>query len=227
MGTKSMLSLRRALAVLVKDLRLEFRSRYAYSAIVMFAVTTLVTISFSLGVGLTDVNVAAALLWIIIFFSSMTGISRSFVYEEESGTMQALKMAADPKPAFLGKYLFNAVLLISLTFVIVPLFVIMAGLSVVWLGYFLATVFLGVMGLVGTGTILSAIAAQSSAKGSLMTVLAFPLTAPLLISSISATRLSFEGVSKYSLMTELMVLFCFNGVVLAASMLLFEHIWNE
>lgn len=227
MGIKRFPWLSRALAVLRKDLQLEFRTRYAYSALVMFALTTLSTISFSLGGSMADTDVAAALLWMILFFSAMTGLARTFIQEEEAGTVLALKMAADPEPVFLGKYLFNTVLLFSLTVLIVPLYLLMSNLSVANVRGFLATVLLGVLGLAGAGTILAAIAARAAAKGSVMTVLSFPILLPLLISAISATRTSFAGGLPESMMTDLGLLFFYNGIVLAASFLLFEYVWNE
>jgi len=227
MGIKRFPWLSRALAVLRKDLWLEFRTRYAYSALVMFALTTLSTISFSLGGSMADTDVAAALLWMILFFSAMTGLARTFIQEEEAGTVLALKMAADPEPVFLGKYLFNTVLLFSLTVLIVPLYLLMSNLSVANVRGFLATVLLGVLGLAGAGTILAAIAARAAAKGSVMTVLSFPILLPLLISAISATRTAFAGGLLESMMTDLGLLFFYNGIVLAASFLLFEYVWNE
>lgn len=222
--------LSRSLAVLRKDLRIEFRTRYAYSALLMFAITTLVTVSFSVGgfmAGPEMTDIAAALLWIILFFSAMAGLSRTFVQEEESGTVIALKMAAEPEPVYIGKYLFNVVLLFSLTVLVVPLFVVMLNLSVVLVGGFLATVFLGAMGLAGASTILAAIVAKAGAKGSLMTVLSFPILLPLLLGAISATRTALGGGQPGAINTDLLMLLFYNGVTLAASLLLFEYVWNE
>ena len=81
----------------------------------MFAITTLVTVSFSVGGFAMDTDITAAMLWIILFFSAMAGLSRTFVHEEETGTVTALKMAAQPEAVLIGKYLFNVTLLVSLT----------------------------------------------------------------------------------------------------------------
>jgi heme exporter protein B len=227
MGTKRFPWLNRGLAVLRKDLRIEFRTRYAYSALVMFAVTTLVTVSFSVGGYILDTDITAALLWIILFFSAMAGLSRTFVHEEETGTVIALKMAADPEPVFLGKYFFNIVLLLSLTILIVPLFLVLLNLPVVLVGGFIATVFLGSLGLAGASTILAAIVSKAGAKGSLMTVLSFPILLPLLFGAISATRIALGGGPADAIASDLWMLLFYNGMALAASLLLFEYVWNE
>lgn len=230
MGTSTFPWLSRGLAVLRKDLRIEFRTRYAYSALMMFAVTTLVTVSFSVG-GFLDgegmLEITGALLWIILFFSAMAGLSRTFVQEEETGTVIALKMAAEPEPVFIGKYLFNVVLLFSLTLLVVPLFIVMLNVNIVLVGGFLATVFLGAMGLAGASTIIAAIVSKAGAKGSLMTVLAFPILLPLLFGAIGATRTALGGGPPEAIMPDLLMLLFYNGVAVVASLLLFEYVWNE
>ena len=61
----------RALAVYSKDLRVELRSKYAFNAILMFGITTLAVVSFTLGqTGLSE-RLLAALFWIIMFFAAM------------------------------------------------------------------------------------------------------------------------------------------------------------
>lgn len=226
MPTKPFPWLSQGLAVLRKDLSIEFRTRYAYSALVMFAITTLVTVSFAVG-GFMEDDIAAALLWIILFFSAMAGLSRTFVQEEETGTVTALKMAAEPEPVFIGKYLFNVVLLLSLTVLIVPLYIVFLNLSIPLVSGFIATVFLGAMGLAGASTILAAIVSKAGAKGSLMTVLAFPILLPLLFGAISATRTALAGGPPGAINTDLLLLLFYNGVALVASLLLFEYVWNE
>lgn len=207
-------------------MQIEFRCRYAYNAQVVFALTTLVAVSFAMGGGLADIDVAASMLWVILFFSSMTGLSRSFVQEEEAGTILALRLAADPAPVLLGKYLFNAVLMLSLAVIVTPLYFVLAGIPIANPLGLLATVLLGVLGLVGGGTIIAAIAARAMVKGSLMTVLSFPIVVPLLISAINSTRISLDGGPGSFMAADLWFLFFFNGIIVAASFLLFEHIWD-
>jgi heme exporter protein B len=226
MGNKRFSWLKKGLAVLRKDLRTEFRTRCVCSALFMFAVTTMVTVSFSVGGFVPDTNISAALLWVILFFSAMTGLTRTFGQEEETGTVIALKMAADPEPVFIGKYLFNILLLLSLAVLIVPLYLIMFNLPVIMAGGFVAALFLGVIGLAGAGTILAAIVSKAGAKGSLLTVLSFPILLPLLAGAISATRTALGYGAPEALALDLWLLVFYNGIVSAVSFLLFEHVWN-
>ena len=71
------------LALVKKDLVEEFRTRYAINALLMFALVSLVVVSFSVGANALGSQLHAALLWVVIFFTSMSGLGRSFVKEEE------------------------------------------------------------------------------------------------------------------------------------------------
>ena len=107
---------------MVKDLRSEFRARAALNAVVLFAVVTLTMVSYAVGsFGLTP-GVHASLLWIIVFFAAMAGLSRTFFVEAERGTALALKLTASGTQVFLGKLMFNLVLLGFLNVILVPLF---------------------------------------------------------------------------------------------------------
>jgi len=227
MPTRLSAWLRASASVLQKDLRVEFRTRYAYSALVMFAVTTLVAVSFSVGGATLDGEIAASLLWIILFFSAMAGLSRSFVQEEEAGTAVALRQAAEPEPVYLGKLFFNVIILFSLAALVVPLFLLMLNLSVAMPFYFFLVVLMGCLGLSGATTILAAIVSRAGARGSLLTVLAFPVLLPILIGAINATRLALAGVPPGFLRPDLNLLFFYNGLTVAASLFLFEYVWNE
>lgn len=214
------------MAVCRKDLRVEFRTRYVYSALLMFAVTVMVTVSFTVGGFLPDSGIAAALLWIILFFSAMAGLSRTFVQEEETGTAAALRMAAAPETVLMGKYMYNAVLLFSLAVLLVPLFFVLLNQSVLLPGLFLAVLLLGLLGLAAVSTVLAAIVAKAEAKGLLMAVLSFPVLLPLLLTAVKATHNCLAG-SREGVAASMLLLFCYDGVIITASFLLFAFIWDD
>ncbi len=216
-----------AWAVLAKDLRSEFRTWYALNALLMFAVTTLTMVSFSIGQFAVNSAVLAALFWVVLFFSAMSGLARAFIREEESGTIQALRLAADPNVVFMGKLAFNLELLALLELVVVPLFVAFMGMAVANVGLFFAVLLVGSLGLVGASTIIAAIIAKARAKGALFTVLSFPVLLPLLVTSIRGTRLALEGSALADGMPELRLLASYLVVMVTASLLLFPYVWNE
>lgn len=219
--------LRKSYIIFLKDLHLEFRTRYAMNAILMFAITTLTAISFSMGPIRLRTEVMSPLLWIVLFFSAMSGLSHIFVREEEQQTADTLRLVTTPNTIFLGKWFFNLVLLFGLEVIIVPLYLAMMGGSVVNVGLFLLILFLGSIGLASVSTLIAAIIAQASARGALFAVLAFPISLPILISAIHGTRLTMDGTIFSDCISDIQVLFSFSVVIVTVSLILFDFVWRK
>jgi heme exporter protein B len=191
---------------------------------VMFAVVTLAAVSFAVGQYAIGNDVRAAFLWIVLFFSSMSGLGRVFIKEEDANTVHALRLAASPSVVFVGKLAFNALLLFLLAAIVVPLFALLMGLQVANSWLFLGVVVLGTAGLAGASTIIAAIIAKASAKGELFAVLAFPILLPLLITCIGGTRAALDGRETSG---ELQFLLSYLVVMVTVSLLLFDFVWND
>src|SRR5260370_16920314 len=97
-------------AVFAKDTRAEFRSRSAVNAILLFALTTLAVVSFSLSAqGLAPgikARILASLLWIVLFFSAMSGLPPVFLKEEDILTPLPPPLPARPHVTFIPNPLF-------------------------------------------------------------------------------------------------------------------------
>ncbi|MCK4574117.1 MAG: heme exporter protein CcmB [candidate division Zixibacteria bacterium] len=217
----------KTLAVYVKDLRLELRTRYALNAILMFGVTTLAVVSFAVGQTGLSPKLLAALYWVIMFFSAMSGLSQGFVREEETGTALALKLTADPTAVYLGKLFFNFSLLSTMTIIITPLFFVFTDAPNDNLAPFVLILILGVIGLCGATTLIAAIIAKAAVKGALFAVLSFPLLLTLLIGLISASQKVFDGQTIMEIGTDLQFLVAYAVIMITGSILLFKFVWQE
>lgn len=216
-----------AYLIFQKDLLQEFKTRYALNAIFLFALVTLFAVSFAIGTFSASPDILSALLWIILFFASMSGLSHIFVREEEAHTADTLKLVARPTEIFLGKLIFNIVLLFMVEFLVVPLYVAMMNFTVYHILIFVLALVLGTFGLAGGGTIVAAIIAKSNARGALFTVLAFPILLPVLVTGISVTKNAASENLFTNPSSELQSLFAFAVVIITAGLLLFDFIWNE
>jgi heme exporter protein B len=214
-------------AVLRKDLQSEYRTKYALNAVVMFAVTTLAVVSFSVKAAAATPAQLSPLLWLILLFSAMSGLSRTFVREEETRTANALRLAADPNTVFVGKLCFNALLLGLLNLVVVPLFLILMDVRVGNPGLFLAVLVGGSLGLVAASTLVAAIVAKASVRGALFSVLSFPLLLPVLVTAVQGTEAALRGASWAEGAAFIRLLVAFTGAMVATGLLLFEYIWSE
>lgn len=214
-----------AAAVFRKDVLCELRSRYALSVLTMFALVTLSAVSMSLGGADLSPALAAVLLWITIFFSAMAGLSRVFVQEEESGTLFTLRVYVHAQAVLMGKLAFNLVLLAGLAALILPLFIVFFNIATVMWGSLAVAVAAGMAGMAAVATLTAALVAETRGKGSLFTVLTFPVLLPQFLASIQATAAVLAG----ELLPWTMVGFIFGYdvcIVIAAS-ILFDYLWRD
>lgn len=215
-------------AILRKDIHSELRTRYAISALVMFVVTTIAVLLFALGQEDAPAEVLAGTLWIVIFFGAMSGLSRTFVMEEERGTSMTLQLLAPPSAVYFGKLLFNVVLVVALNIFTVLLYLFLInGFVIRSAGLFVCTILLGSLGFAAAATIIAAIIARANTRGTLYPVLAFPLLLPLLVAVIDATKNAAAGVPLAEAGGAFQFLISYIVVVVTISSLLFEYIWKD
>lgn len=219
--------LKHSYSVFKKDIKSEIKNRYVINSLLMFVVITISIIRFSLGDEKAEDTILSGLFWIVIFFTAISGLSRVFIKEEETGTSLALKLSAGATEVFLGKLFFNFVLTFSLNIVIFFLFSIITGIRINNFFAFALTVILGNFGIVSASTIIAAIIAKANSKGTLYPVLAFPVLLPLLITMIDATKLASEGVPTVELMGNFQILVSYTVVITVVSLFLFRFIWED
>jgi len=219
--------LKEAFLIFQKDVLQEFKTRYAVNAILLFAVVTLVSVSFSIGTFSASAEIKCALLWIILFFSAMSGLSHIFIREEEKHTADTLKHVALPTSIFLGKFMFNFLLFLALQVVIVPLFFAVMNFSVEGVLSFLIILIIGGIGLSAGSTLIAAIISKSNARGALFTVLAFPILLPVIIAGISGIKISVTKSNIQAAGDEIQMLIAYAVVVITGAILLFDFVWKE
>ena len=221
-------SLKRIYAVFNKDTKSELRTRYSISAIFLFILTTITMIAISAANEKMNPAISAGILWVILFFSAMTGIAKAFVSEEERGTGLLLKIYTSNEAVYFGKLLFNILLCLLLNIASALFFLLInSGLAVKEPLIFIYMLILGSLGLASGTTLISAIIARANVKGALFPVLSFPILLPLIVAGIGLTRLSFEGGSFAEAQSDFLLMLAYSGVLIPASYILFDQIWEE
>ncbi len=216
------------LGIFQKDWNSELRTRYAINALAMFILVTVSIILFSVGREPLDSYLSGGLLWVVIFFSAMSGLSRAFVSEEERGTTLTLNLIAKPATIFSGKLLFNLLLVFLINTVVLFLFLaLFDSFRLASVALFVSAFILGNAGIAISSTIIAAIIAKASAKGTLYPVLSFPVLLPLILILIELTKYSIDGATFLDAYAELSILVIYDGIMLTASYMLFDFIWKE
>ena len=211
-------------AVLRKECRSEWRTRYGLNAALLFAVTSLTAVSFASGRLGNRTDIMAGLFWIVLLFATLTSMSHAFVREVEGRTMLLLRLVASPTEIATGKLLFNLLFLGVVEVVLVPLFMILMGAPPPAWGAFLALLALGTVSLAASSTLVGAVIAQTRGRGALFAGVSLPLLLPVLAAAVGGTREMWAG---HAVAPALRLLAAYAVALLAASLLLYDHLWED
>jgi heme exporter protein B len=220
--------LSKAFALFKKDFYSELRTRYAINSLAMFIVVAISVIMFAVGQERISAALTGGLFWVVIFFTAMSGLARAFVSEEERGTALTLQLVASPSTVFSGKLVFNVILVFCINTVIALLYgALFESFVINNFSLFLLSFIFGNLGLAISSTIIAAIIAKASAKGTLYPVLSFPILLPLIITSVQLTLFAFDGTSIEDAKFELAIVVSYDVIMLTVSYMLFDFIWKD
>ena len=221
--------MRGALAILAKDLRIEWRTRESLASVFVLGVLLLVV----LVVAHDPAPEAApalvpAVLWVSFVFTGLVGIQRGFLLERENDCLAGLLSAPlDPADIYAGKLAANVVLLTVTQAVVVPL----AGLFLhadLWavLPGLLVVLGLGNVGFAALATLFAAVAVRTRARETLMPLLLLPFLVPLLIGAVQATQAVLAG-GLGGAREAVAVLVAFDVIFAVAGWLLFAYVARD
>jgi heme exporter protein B len=218
----------KAYSLFLKDFSSEIRTRYAINSLIMFIIVAISVILFSIGSEKVSPELTGGLLWVVIFFSAMSGLSRAFVSEEERGTSLTLQLIASPATVFTGKLLFNIILVFMMNIAITVLYsALFQEFILKNFVLFLLTFVLGNIGLAVSSTIIAAIISRAGAKGTLYPVLSFPILLPLILTSVRLTLFAIDGTTIEESIFELAIIACYDALMISVSYMLFDFIWKD
>lgn len=215
-------------AVFEKDVKSELRTRYAVSAVFLFILTTNTILLIGTKGEEIRTGMTSGIIWVVMFFSSMMGLSRVFVSEEERGTSFLLQLYSGSSAVYFGKLIYNillSLLLNTIAVILFFLFIAPAGVKSFWI--FTGSHIFGSIGIAAASTIISAIIAKANTKGALFPVLSFPIILPLIFIGIDATKISLEGRGIPDAINDIQLMFAYCGIIISISYILFDVVWKE
>lgn len=215
-------------AILWKDLVSEIRSKELLSAMLVFALIVVVVFNFAVELR-ADLarQTAVGFLWITILFSGILGLNRSISREKDRGCLDGLLLApVDRGAIFVGKMVGNLLFILAVEVAVVPLFVILFDLPL-FDPLLLVILVLGTVGFAGVGTLLSAMAAYTRARDVLLPIVLLPVTIPLVLAAVRASRLILEDQGFSNVVPWAGMLLAYDLIMLAVSYLAFDHVVEE
>ncbi len=211
-----------------KDIQLELRERYAINSLLLYISSTIFIcyLSFSLSGQNLPQPTWNTLFWIIMLFSSIHTISKSFGNEQLSRFYYYYYLSS-PEAIILAKIIYNTILLSLIALMGLGLYSLVLGYPVQDHALFLLNLVLGTLGFSGTLTLISGISAKAGNNMTLMSILSFPIIIPMLLMLIRVSKQAMDGLDRSVSWDELLNLMGLNFIVIALSYLLFPYIWRS
>ena len=221
-------TLRAALTIYAKDVRLELRTRETLFSVLAFAfvVAFIFTFAFEPSPQLIA-SIGPGIVWVAWIFTAVLGMNRTFLLEHERGTLDGLRLAPVPREAlYLGKLLSVVTLLVAVEALMLPAFLVLYDLSL-FNAWFIAIALVATVGIGAVGTLFSAIAVHTRAREVLLPMLFLPVALPLLIGAVSGARAALDGEGWDGVGGWLQLIVAFDIVFLVLSSLVFEYVLEE
>jgi heme exporter protein B len=220
---------RASLAVLGKELRVEFRSFELLTSTIVFSLIVVSLFSFTLDPTPDESRrFGPGLIWIALLFAASLMFQTSFSRERINDTLAALRLAPiDPAAILAGKILANFCFLVLVEAVLLPIFAVLYDVPLVPVAGSLAIVLLlGTLGIATVGTVFSGVASHARMREVLLPLLMLPALVPLLI----GTTLAMAGLldqTPYLDRGWLVFLVAFDVIFLAATWLFGGYLLEE
>jgi heme exporter protein B len=186
--------IRDAWLVMVKDLRLERRSKVGIAQVLPFAILVLMLFAFALDPdrGVLE-RATPGLFWVAVLFSAVLTLQRSFGVEAEDGVLDALRLSGmAPAGIFFGKVAALTLQLLALEAVLALGVAVFYGTVFHSVVLLVTVALLTTLGIAASGAVYGALAARLRSRDTLLPLLMLPLLAPVLISATRAFEIGLE-----------------------------------
>ena len=174
----------------------EIRSKEILLTTLLFAVSVVLIFSFAIvREGRAPDDVAAGILWVAISFAGTLAMGRTFERERYNDTLRALLLAPADRPAiYAGKLLGLLLLLGLLELILVPLIGLLFSAPIfAFPGKLLALLVAGTVGFAAVGTLFAAMLVRVRSRDTLLPVLLYPITIPVMIAGVRGTAALFQA----------------------------------
>ena len=211
-----------------KEFLLEWRQRYALNGMLLYIVGAVFVcyLSFNARRGQLTPIVWNTLFWIILLFTAINAIAKSFV-QERAGRQLYYYTLTSPQLIILSKILYNTVLMLVLALLGFSVYAFVLGNPVKDVPLYVLTLILGAVGFAASLTLVSGIASKAENPATLMAVLSFPIILPLLLMVLKISKNALDGLDRSVSWNEIGTVLAIDAIVITLSWLLFPFLWRS
>lgn len=216
---------RRLSALVIKDLKAEWRSGSTLGALAVYCLST-VFLVYRAFVHVPQPRIWATLLWLILMFSS--AFLSAGLFRHESGAARTYYYPlVNPAELFISKYLTALLLQLLALMIILLSFNVFLGFRAEAELLFILAFWMSGLAVAGQFVFAAAVASKAEAGGGLTAVLGLPLLVPTLLVSLQTAGLAVEGLTDGVFWRHLYTLagLCTLPLILGAG--LFSYLWHD
>ena len=213
-----------------KDMAIEFRTRTAFFSALVFSVLAITIFYFAWDPSVVAPrDRASGVLWVVLTFSALLGLQRSFSLEEHDRGIDALLVSPVSREAiYLGKAIGTLIFLCAIQVVSIPALALFYNMPVGRpLLVVSGIVVLAMIGIVAIGTLFSAMAVNTRLAELLLPMLSLPFFVPVLMNAAQAGTRIFAGRPVSEVSHLLKILVAFDIVFVFACMIAFPFTLEE
>jgi heme exporter protein B len=214
--------------LIVKEFTLELRRKSIMSGIgaYLLSLVYICYLTFSLRYDAINKATWSALFWLVILFSVINSVAKSFIGEKKGVALYYYSLAS-PQAIILSKIIYNTILCFVLSAGGFLLFSVFIHNPVTDLPIFLVTLLLASIGFSASLSLTSGIASKANNSNVLMAVLSFPVVIGILFMVIKITKNVSDGIERSASYDELLNLLAINCILTGTAYLLFPYIWRS
>lgn len=207
-------------------LELRRKSVIAGLGLYLFSLIFICYLTFNLRVNAINPMTWSALFWLVILFSVVNSVAKSFIGERR-GVMIYYYTVASPQHIILSKIFYNTLLCLLISCSGYLLFSIFIFDPIQDRLLFFTAVLLGSLGFSASLSFISAIASKANNSNVLMAVLSFPVVISILLMTIRVTKNAVDGIDRAAGTDEILNLVAINCIAGALGYILFPYIWRS
>lgn len=214
-------------SILYKDFKIEINQSHLFFSVGLYVISSIYIIYISYQpTGILGLENWVSIFWVIILFSSISAVSKSF-FQESGSRNYYYYFVLSPDELILSKLIYNFLFIVFVTFLTFLVFSSLLGNFIYSYSFFITLLFIGSLSISNCLTLISAIGHQVKNNSILTSVLSFPVIIPILLILIKLSKMSSSEFSWNIIQDDFYLLILLNIILIAMTKILFKFLWRN
>lgn len=214
-------------SILYKDFKIEINQSHLFFSVGLYVISSIYIIYISYQpTGILGLENWVSIFWVIILFSSISAVSKSF-FQESGSRNYYYYFVLSPDELILSKLIYNFLFIVFVTFLTFLVFSSLLGNFVYSYSFFITLLFVGSLSISNCLTLISAIGHQVKNNSILTSVLSFPVIIPILLILIKLSKMSSSEFSWNIIQDDFYLLILLNIILIVMTKILFKFLWRN